>query len=378
MTLDHQTSPSAATDDAAWAFAPASVSNVACGFDVVGFALDVTEAEAESEPTSVAERPALGDWVCARRAEATGTCTQVVKIFGDDGVLPRGAADNTAAVAAEAVRRVLVERGVLDSDTSLELLIHKHMPISSGIGSSAASAAAAAAAVDALFGQQLSETELLACALDGEFVASRSRHADNVAPALLGGLLAVRALTPQPDLLRLPIPARLSCALVLPEIEVSTSAARAALAGTVPLPIAVQQSANLAALVHALHAEDFELLSRALVDLIAEPVRKSAVPGFDDAMVAARSAGGLGGSLSGSGPALFALCEESSNDSRAVALVVAEAMRAELERSGVASRALAARIAPRGARATAHRSQSHRDDIENPASPRSLAGPSHV
>ncbi len=319
--------------DRASAFAPASVSNVACGFDVLGFALD-------SE---------LGDRVSVQRCDRPGV--RLLSISGDHGQLPVDPARNTAGVAARSMLERLVARGAAPPDVGIEIEIEKRMPISSGIGSSAASAAAAAAAVDALFGGSTPCGELLGCALDGEALASGSRHADNVAPALFGGLLAVRTLAPEPDLVRLPCPAWLSCALVLPEIAVSTCAARAALGERVALPVAVQQSANLAALVHALHTDDADLLGRALVDLIAEPCRKAAVPGFDAAMQAAREAGALGGSLSGSGPALFALCREAAaGEVPSVARGAAEAMAKTLRGAGVAARSLGVRIAMDGAR----------------------------
>jgi homoserine kinase len=307
------------------------VSNVACGFDVLGFAI-------ESE---------LGDRVCARRSSCEGV--RITLVTGDLQALPRDAHRNTAGVAATSVlERARQLYGV--APPGVELEIHKHMPISSGIGSSAASAAAAAAAVNALLDRPLSRAEVLACALDGESVASGSRHADNVAPALFGGLVAVRSLDPEPDILDLPIPRWLSCALVLPELEVSTQAAREALGDHVRLADSVQQSANLAALVHALHTADSALLARSLVDCIAEPCRKAAVPGFDAALDAARSAGALGGSLSGSGPAIFALCREAPGDeSTSVAREVAQEMARALDRAGVESRSLAVRIAPRGA-----------------------------
>ena len=183
------------------------------------------------------------------------------------------------------------------------------MPLESGLGSSAASAVAAVVAVDALLGLELPAASLLRYALAGEVLASGGPHADNLAPSLLGGLVLVRSLDPEPDVIDLPVPEGLTCALVRPHAKVNTKESRARLDRHLPLERAVTQWGNAAALVSALYRSDLELLSRALVDVVAEPVRAPGVPGFHAAKAAAIEAGALGCSLSGSGPALFALCD---------------------------------------------------------------------
>ncbi|MCY3591242.1 MAG: homoserine kinase [Acidobacteria bacterium] len=278
------------------AFAPASVSNIACGFDILGFAL-------QSESDGLGP----GDLVTASEREPTAGAgehdpVRITAIAGDEGRLPLEAARNTAAVAAKA----LVDGEA--PDAAVDLQIEKRMPLESGLGSSAASAVAAVVAVDALLGLELPAAALLRYAVAGEVLASGGAHADNLAPSLLGGLVLVRSLDPQPDVIDLPVPKGLTCALVRPHAEVNTKESRACLARQLPLDRAVTQWGNAAALVAALYRSDLELLSRALVDVVAEPVRAPAVPGFQAAKAAAIGAGALGCSLSGSGPALFALC----------------------------------------------------------------------
>jgi homoserine kinase len=265
------------------AFAPATVSNVACGFDVLGFALH--------EP---------GDRVTASFAEAG---VHIADISGDEGRLPREAAQNTAGVAAAALLRALGDvRGV-------SLSIAKGLPLSSGLGGSAASAAAAVVAVNALLGGGASRETLIACALEGESLGAGSSHCDNIAPCLCGGFVLVRHAHP-PDIVMLPVPNGLTAVVVHPALEIETARARALLGDTVRLADAVQQSANLGALVHGLHTGDFGLIARSLDDRIAEPKRAPLVPGLAQIKQAALSAGALGCSLSGSGPSLFALCAE--------------------------------------------------------------------
>jgi homoserine kinase len=288
------------------AFAPATVSNVACGFDVLGFAL---------------ESP--GDEVDARfsesGAEAGGNAGNVGRvriddIAGDGGRLPRDAARNTAGVAAQALLTTL------GAKCGVALTIRKGLPLSSGLGGSAASAVAAVVAVDALLEAHAPIETLLACALQGEGLGKGGAHPDNVAPCLYGGFVLVRHPDP-PDVLRLPVPAGLTAVVVHPEIEIETARARALLGSDVPLKAAVQQWANLGAFVHALHRSDFALLARSLVDTVAEPRRASLIPGLAAIKRAAVDAGALGCSISGSGPSLFALCQ-----GPAVASRVAEAM----------------------------------------------------
>jgi homoserine kinase len=263
------------------AFAPATVSNVACGFDVLGFPLD-----------------SPGDEVTARLAPGG---VVIDHITGDGGRLPRDAARNTAGVAAKALLTALGDR------RGVALSIAKGLPLSSGLGGSAASAAAAVVAVDALLEAHAPLDILIGCAIEGEGLGVRAAHPDNIAPALCGGLVLVRHPHP-PDIVRLPVPPGLMAVVVHPDLEIETARARELLGTTVALADATRQWANLGAFVHALHRGDFSLMARALEDTIAEPRRASLVPGLAAIKQAAVSAGALGCSLSGSGPSLFALC----------------------------------------------------------------------
>lgn len=304
------------------AFAPATVSNVACGFDVLGFALH-----------------APGDEVTAELA-ASGV--RIDDIVGDHGRLPRDAARNTAGVAAQALLRTLGER------RGVALTIRKGLPLSSGLGGSAASAVAAVVAVDALLDAHMPLETLMACAFEGERIGAGSAHGDNIGPAVYGGLVLVRIPNP-PDVVRLPVPAGLTAVVVHPDLEIETARARALLGTTVPLTDAIRQWANLGAFVDALHRSDFELMSRSLEDTIAEPRRAPLVPGLAEIKRAAADAGALGCSLSGSGPSLFALCRDAGS-----AAAVAEAMtRAVQEQIGGEPRTYVSPIAPRGARVIA-------------------------
>jgi homoserine kinase len=284
------------------AFAPATVSNVACGFDVLGFALD-----------------APGDEVTAR---LTGTGVRIDDILGDGGRLPRDAAKNTAGIAALTLLTKLGER------RGVALTIRKGLPLSSGLGGSAASAAAAVVAVDAILGSRVPIETLIACALEGERLGAGSAHADNIAPSLCGGLVLVRCPNP-PDVVRLPVPAGLSAVVVHPDLEIETAQARTLIGDTVRLADAVRQWANLGALVDGLHRGDFALISRSLEDTIAEPRRASLVPGLAVIKRAALDAGALGCSLSGSGPSIFALCASPEAATRVAAAMTA-AVRAEI------------------------------------------------
>lgn len=263
------------------AYAPATVSNVACGFDVLGFALD--------EP---------GDIVIARPAEGPGVT--IVDIVGDGGRLSREIGKNTASAAVAALL------GRLQTTRGVALTIHKGLPLESGIGSSGASAVAAVVAANELLGRPVTTDVLLACAMEGEQAGCGAAHPDNVAPSLLGGFVLARSISP-PDVVKLPVPEGLACALLHPRLLVNTGTARALMGDTVPLRDAVRQWGNLGALVAALFTSDRELLSRALEDVIAEPKRAVLVPGFHAVKAAALAAGALGCSLSGSGPSMFAL-----------------------------------------------------------------------
>ncbi len=301
------------------AFAPATVSNVACGFDILGFAIE-----------------APGDEVVAQPRSAPGV--EILEVTGDGGRLPRDPERNTAGVA---VRALLDETG---SDRGVALSLHKGMPLSSGLGSSAASGVAAATAANLALGLKAPRELLLECALAGEKMAAGSAHADNAAPCLYGGLVLIRGSNP-PDVVPLPVPDGLACAIVRPHLEVETRGARTLLGDSVPLPDAVTQWGNVAGLVAGLFRDDLDLVARSLVDVVAEPKRSAQVPGFAAAKRAALDHGALGCSLSGSGPTMFALCR-----SRADAETAAAAMAAALSGVGLAADPYVSPVGAEGAR----------------------------
>ena len=265
-------------------FAPATVANVACGFDVLGFAIN-----------------APGDEVVARHSEKPGL--RITKITGDDGKLPKIPEKNTAGVAALDLLRHL---GM--SDRGIELEIHKKMPFGSGLGSSAASAVAGVYAVNKLIGEPLAKQQLLPFAMQGEASADGAWHADNVGPSLLGGIVFVRS-NQELDIAQLPVPENLWAAVVHPDIEILTKVAREILPTNIPMVNATQQIGNLGGLICGLIQEDYAMIGRSIHDVIAEPRRQKLIPEFYNAKRAAMSNGALGFSISGAGPSVFALCE---------------------------------------------------------------------
>jgi homoserine kinase len=267
----------------------------------------------------------------------------MARVVGDGGILPRDGR-NTAAVAAAKLLELTGRTG-----EGVELELEKGMPLASGLGSSAASAAAAVVAVDELLGTRLSPRDRLRCAVEGERAAAGFPHADNAAPALAGGFLLVRGHGDAASFEPLPVPEGLCCAMLHPHLEVETRGARAALPERIPLTDAVTQWGNLAALVTGLFRGDLDLIGEAVRDVVAEPVRSRAVPGFDAAVAAARAAGAIAAGLSGSGPSIFALCR-----GREAASAVAEAMRAAYAAGGHGEAdAWASAVGARGARVIA-------------------------
>ncbi|WP_273447520.1 homoserine kinase [Neolewinella agarilytica] len=267
-------------------FAPATVANVAVGFDILGFAIN---------------RP--GDEIVARlNPDITGL--KIVAITGTgDKILPTEVLKNTAGVAAYTLLKHLGKE-----DLGIELEVHKKMPFGSGLGSSAASAAGAVVAVNELLGAPLSRESLLYFSVLGEEVADGSFHADNVAPSLVGGITLIRS-NESLDIHHLPVPQNLQVAVVHPDIEILTRDARAVLSDTISLKKAIRQTGSLASFITALYTNDLPLLGRSLEDHIVEPQRKQLIKGFDDVKKAALERGALGCSISGAGPSVFALCD---------------------------------------------------------------------
>lgn len=304
------------------AFAPASIGNVAVGFDMLGLAVS-----------------GFGDRVSVRRVAADGVTIAEVRGLNDEihPLLTSNAAENTASVAAAALW------AAADEDGGLELIVRKGVPLQSGMGSSSASAVAGVVATNALLKNPLPVEDLLPFALEGEKVASGGIHADNVAPSLIGGLvLCPPALLPR--MIRLPTPDGLSSVLVHPELLVDTAESRKKLARGYTMEQWLTQQGYLAGFMAGMAENDLELIAASLHDVIIEPQRRSAVPCFDAVQEAAMKAGALGSSLSGSGPSLFALCEN------AIAAKVAIAMEQACRRCGYECQSWVSPLSAPGAR----------------------------
>jgi homoserine kinase len=260
--------------------APATVSNVVCGFDCLGFAL--------AKPF---------DEITVRRIEERVVRIRHLDNFG----LPTDPQKNVAGVA------LLAMVSSADLDFGFEIEITKGIKPGSGIGSSAASSCGAVVAANRILDDRFTKRELVGFAMEGERLASGAAHADNVAPCILGGFTLVRSVAPL-DIVSLKFPP-LYATVIHPQIEIRTADARAMLPGDVPLRDAVRQWANLGAFVAALAQGDCSLLARSMEDLIVEPVRRLLIPKFDEMKVASLAAGALGGGISGSGPSVFMLSE---------------------------------------------------------------------
>lgn len=300
-------------------FAPASVANVSCGFDVMGFALEVP-----------------GDEIVARRSAAPGV--QVAKVTGDNGVLPVSARKNTAGVAALALLKELNYSG------GVELEVHKDMPLGSGLGSSAASSVGAVVAVNHLLGGPLKKKELLPFAAEGERIACGTAHLDNVAPSLLGGFVFIRS-PKELDVIDLNVAKPLFATVIHPKIEVRTEDTRKILRRDVSLQKAVKQWGNVGGLVAGLLMGDYQTISRSLHDEIIEPIRSVLIPGFDEVKTAAIEAGALGGGISGSGPSIFALSSSEETARRS-----GKAMSEAFDNLGLQNKVYVSSIMKHGAR----------------------------
>lgn len=266
-------------------FAPATVANVACGFDQLGFAL--------SHP---------GDEVVVRFTDRPGLV--ITHITGADDKLSCNPRENTAGVSALAMLEVLGK-----NDLGIEMEIHKKMPLGSGLGSSAASSVAGVFAVNELLGRPFEKKGLLPFALEGEFLAHKAYVADNVTSSLLGGILLLKDVEHNLDVQPLPVPSELYAAVVYPQVEILTKTARAILSPTITLKQHIEQSGNLGGFIVGLFNSDFDLIARSLRDVVIEPQRAHLIPHFYIVKEAALHAGALGCSISGSGPSVFALCK---------------------------------------------------------------------
>ena len=262
-------------------FASATVANVACGFDVLGFAV--------SEP---------GDEIILKKNNSGSL--HIVSIEGDEGKLPLEIEKNTASAV---IQKILIH---LKISQGFDIHLHKKMPLGSGLGSSAASSVAGAFAINEILGRPLSNIELLPFAMEGERVACGSAHADNVAPALLGGFVLIRSYDPL-DVIKLPSLPDLYATVIDPQIELRTKDARGILRKEITLKDAVRQWGNVGGFVAGLYSGNYELMGRSMIDHIVEPIRSILLPGYDYARRVAMEAGALGFGISGSGPSLFTL-----------------------------------------------------------------------
>lgn len=280
---------------------PGTVANLVCGFDILGMALS---APYDIMELTLLDRP------------------EVIITNRDDFGLPSDPQRNVAGV----VLLSILER--IGDQTGFAVTIEKKIKPGSGIGSSAASAAGAAVAANLLLGRPFSDTEVVQFAMNGEKLASGVKHADNIAPCILGGVSLIRSIHPL-DIVSVPAP-DLFVTVVHPQIEVRTSDARQILKQQVLLKDAIRQWGNIAGLVTGFMLPDYELIGRSLEDVIIEPVRSILIPGFDEVKRKCREAGALGGGISGSGPSIFMLSRTS-----ATAREVESVMKEVYERVGV-------------------------------------------
>jgi homoserine kinase len=309
---------SGAKPERATAFAPASVGNVAIGFDIMGFSI-----------------PTLGDRVTVTRRRNPGV--EVSAVRGVAGELPREARDNTAG------RALLAMHEALRPEFGFALEIDKGIPLGSGLGGSAASAVAAVVAANALLREPVSPLELLKFAMAGEAVASGARHADNIAPSLFGGLVLTVGID-HPRIKQIPVPPAIRAVIVHPHMFLATARARAILKPRVELSDFVWQTANLAGFISGCYTNDLDMIRASFEDVVIEPQRQALIPGFQAVRRGAMQAGALGCSISGAGPSMFAWTLESS------APAVRAAMRSAFAHESLATDDWVVEIGPHGAR----------------------------
>lgn len=306
--------------DSIQVFAPATVANVVCGFDVLGFAVN--------EP---------GDEVIMRVTDRPGIT--ISKITGDNGRLPLDPAKNTVSVS---VQHYL--KSIDRADIGLDIELHKKMPIGSGLGSSSASTVAGLFAAKALLGDETDMEKLLPFAMKGEEMACGHGHADNVAPALMGGFVLIRSYSPL-DVIRLPHPKGLYCAIVFPEVDVPTREARQIIRDKIYMKDAVTQWGNIAGLVSGLFMNDMDLIGRSMKDILVEPVRSMLIPDFYRMREMAMEMGAVSFGISGSGPSVFAFTKSEEEAGQ-----IAQKLQKHLAAAGIGSNTYVSDINDRGPR----------------------------
>jgi homoserine kinase len=304
--------------DSVTAFAPASVGNVAIGFDILGFAIG-----------------ALGDKVTVTRRAQPGVEIRAVRGVVQD--ISREAQLNTAGKA------LLAMLAAAQVDFGFAVEIEKGIPLGSGLGGSAASAVAAVVAGNALLATPFPQLALLKFAMAGEAVASGGQHVDNIAPSLYGGLVLTVGID-HPRVKQIPVPAEIRAVIVHPHMFLATAKARAILKRTVELSDFVWQTANLAGFISGCYTDDLDMIRASLEDVVIEPQRQALIPGFHEVRQAAMQAGALGCSISGAGPSMFAWARE------ATAARVLAAMQREFGRRGLESDAWCIEVSAVGAR----------------------------
>ena len=263
------------------AFAPATVANVSCGFDVLGFAVENPGDEVEIKLTT---KPGI----------------EITSILGDQGKLPTDPKLNSASVSIQSYI------DYIGYNDGIKMILNKKMPISSGMGSSAASSVASVFAVNEILNNPLNKKDLLKFALQGEKIACGSAHADNAAASLLGGFILVRSYDPL-DIISLEYPKDLIVIVIHPQLKIDTKAARKLISSKIKLNSAVSQLGNIAGLISGLSQKDYNLISRSLIDVIAEPKRSKLITGYEEIKKTAIDFGAIGCGISGSGPSIYAL-----------------------------------------------------------------------
>lgn len=298
-------------------YAPATISNIGCGFDTMGFAID--------EP---------GDIVIIKKNNLSKL--RITKITGDQGKIPKTIEDNTATGALIPMIKAL------DIDPGFDVEIRKKMPLCSGLGSSAASAVGAVAALNELLDKPFEIPQLLDFALQGEKIASGAIHADNVAPCLYGGFILARDYDPV-DIITIPAPKNLYCSVIYSHVVISTSEARKLIKKSLPLKKARRHFGNVGALVKGLMTDDIDLIGRSVVDEISEPARRHLIPGYDNIKQTALDNGAVACNISGSGPSVFAF-----SDSKEKAEKIGKAMKKEVTKIKIKSNLYISKINPVG------------------------------
>ena len=300
-------------------FAPASIANMGCGFDIIGLALDD-----------------VGDIIEIVQSEGDG-----LTITNKSGVpLP---ADIEKNVITPVIRKFLE---MIGQKAQIDVTVCEKIYPGSGIGSSAASSAAAAYGMNELYGCPLTEEEVVLCAMEGENLASGGYHADNAAPAVMGGIILIRGYEPL-DVVKISVPGNFYCSVVHPHIVVTTKEAREILPKEVPLHNAIRQWGNVGGLVAGLFTSDIGLVGRSMQDVVAEPYRKQFIPGFDELRKKVLDAGALAMNISGSGPSVFAL-----SDHKDKAEAAGRIMKEHFDSRGIGNEVYVVKVSNKGAKLT--------------------------